>query len=554
MIKPTLLTAAACLACAAQAQVVVPPSADPGALQQRRLEDEQRRLEQERLDRRPIADPVRQAPAPAPAAAPASSARFTVREIRFAPASEILSAEELRARVAPLEGKEVALADLQQAVDGINAIYKERGVITARAVIPPQDLSGGVFTIQLIEGRVGRIEVTGNPTTSEAYVLDRVNAEPGKLVDLPALQDSLVRFNRTNDAQLRANLKAGSTFGLTDVGIEVQEPDRHVFRVGLDNMGSEVTGENRLGLGYTNQSLFGRRDALALSALSSSGLKSYSVDYGLPVNRWGGRVNLSHNRDDTKLKYGPFASLGITGESTSTALALRQPLYVTERSQTDLILSLRKRDVENRVSGVFLSSTATRDTQLGVDHQTLDSSGQWGANYSIYKGKATTAGTRTDYTLGRGALRRTQLIAEGWMLRGSLSFQHTSSDSLPTGEYFFLGGEGSVRGYPVGVYSGDRGTVLSLELVHPLVPAAPGSSGEGFQATGFFFVDSGKVKTVRPPESTQPASESLRSVGWGTQMAWGAHVTARLTLAYALDKLPDDPKRLTAKFQLNTQY
>lgn len=554
MIKPTLLTVAACMACAAQAQVVVPPSADPGALQQRRIDDEQRRQEQERLERRPIADPVRQEALPAPAPAASGTARFTVREIRFMPSSEILSAEELRARVAPLEGKEITLSDLQKAVDGINAVYQERGVITARAVIPPQDLSGGVFTIQLVEGRVGRIEVTGNPSTRESYVIDRVDAEPGKLVNLPALQDSLIRFNKTNDAQLRANLKAGSTFGLTDIGIEVQEPERHVFRFGLDNQGSEVTGKTRTGLGYTNHSLFGRRDVLGLNVLSASGLKSYSVDYALPVNRSGGRLSLSRNQDDTKLKFGPFASLGITGESTATSLGLRQPVFVSERAQTDLILVLRQRDVENRVSGVFLSSTATRDTQLGVDHQMTDSAGLWSASYSIYKGKATTASGRTDYTLGRGALRRTQLITDGWVARGSLSFQHTSSDALPTGEYYFLGGEGSVRGYPVGVYSGDRGTVLSLELQHPLVGAEPGSSGSGFQASGFFFVDAGRVKTVRPPDSTLPASESLRSVGWGTQMSWGPHLSARLTLAYALVKLPDEPKRLTAKFQLNSQY
>ena len=554
MIQKTLWAAVALMSGSIHAQVVVPPSADPGALQQRRLDDEQRRLEQERLERRPIADPVRQEAPPAPGVSARSTVKFMVREIRFAPASEIFTTEELRVRVTPFEGREATLGDLQQVVDAINAAYKDRGVITARAVIPPQDLTGGVFTIQLVEGKVGRIEISGNQSTSEGYLRDRVDAEPGKLVNLATLQDSLVRFNRTNDAQLRANLKAGGSLGLTDIGIEVMEPDQHVFRVGLDNYGSEVTGENRFGLGYTNQSLLGRRDVLSLSALSASGLRSYSLDYGLPVNRWGGRVNLSHNQDDTELRYGPFASLGITGKSTSTALSLRQPVYVSERSQTSLLLSLRQRDVENLVSGVFLSSTATDDTQVGLDHQTSDASGQWSGTYSLYRGKATTAGQRKSYSVGRGSLRRAQIVADGWIVRASLSFQHTSSKELPTGEYFFLGGEGSVRGYPVGVHSGDRGTLLSLELQHPLLPPPDGTSGGGFQATGFLFVDAGTVKTVRPPESTLPASESLRSLGWGAQMFLGQNVTARVTLAYALTKLPDDPKRLSVKLQLNSQF
>ena len=58
MIKFTLLATAAALACTAQAQVVVPPSADPGALQQRRIDEDQRRQDQERMEREPATAPV----------------------------------------------------------------------------------------------------------------------------------------------------------------------------------------------------------------------------------------------------------------------------------------------------------------------------------------------------------------------------------------------------------------------------------------------------------------------------------------------------------------
>lgn len=553
MMKLTCTASAALMACAAHAQIVVPPSADPGALQQRRIDEEQRRVEQERLERRPVAEPVVQPPPPPVAAPVTGSMKFTVRSIRFSPASEIFTAEELRARVTPFEGKEASLSELQQLVEQINAAYRERGVITARALIPRQDVTEGVFTIQLVEGRVGAIQIKGNSSTRESYIRSRVDAETDRLVDLKALQDSLMRFNRTNDTQLRAELKPGQTFGRTDLEIGVVEPDRHAFRLGLDNFGSEATGETRVGLGYTNRSVLGWRDTLNLGTMSASGLKSYSVDYGIPVGA-SGRLNLSHNQDDTQLKHGPFASLGITGESKSTSLSLRQPVHLGEQAQTDLLLSLRQRDVENLVSGVFLSSTATDDVQLGLDHQANDPSGQWGVTYSLYNGKATTAGLAKRYTVGRGAIRRTHFLGDGWAVRGALSLQHTSSDDLPSGEYFFLGGEGSVRGYPVGVFSGDKGTLLSLELQHPISGPAPGGQGGGVLSNGFFFVDAGNVKTVRPPESTLAASESLRSVGWGVNLYVGQHFSARVTLAYALTQLPDDPKRTTVRFQLSGQF
>jgi hypothetical protein len=48
MMKLTCAASAALMVCSAHAQIVVPPNADPGALQQRRIDEEQRRQELER--------------------------------------------------------------------------------------------------------------------------------------------------------------------------------------------------------------------------------------------------------------------------------------------------------------------------------------------------------------------------------------------------------------------------------------------------------------------------------------------------------------------------
>ena len=552
--KFTCIAAAALLASTAHAQVVIPPAADPGALQQRRLDEDQRRLDQERLERKPVTDAVVETPKANEAKPVASTVRFLVRSVAFAPASEVFSADELKSLSKAYEGKEAVFADLQRLAEEVNAAYRTRGVVTARAIIPPQDVSSGAITIQLVEGKLGEVKVSGNESTRASYVLSRVDAEPQKLVNLPALEASLLRFNRTNSAQLRAELKPGQAFGQTDLIIGVVEPKQHSFRLGVDNFGSEVTGKTRVGLSYTNQSLLGWRDVLGLTAMSASGLKSFSFDYGVPISRSGGRLNLTHNQDDTKLKFGPFAPLGITGQSKSTALALRQPVHFGEQSQTDVLLTVRKRDVENKLSGIFLSSTATQDVQLGLEHQAADASGQWLASYAVNSGNAKSLGVSRHYVVGRAAVRRTQYLSAGWALRGSLSLQHTSSEALPSSEQYFLGGEGNVRGYPVGSYSGDQGRLLSLELHHPITAPATEGSPQWGSATGFFFVDAGQVNQILPPDSTQAKSKTLTSLGWGVNMQLGARTSANVTLAYGLSKLPDASRRYTVAFQLSSLF
>src|SRR5690606_16733249 len=121
----------------------------------------------------------------------------------------------------------------------------------------------------------------------------RIGLKPGELVDLPTLEQDLIRFNRTNDVQLRAELKPGTVFATSDLEIKVEEPPRHDLRFTLDNAGSSSTGKWRTGLAYLNRSLLGFRDDLSVSTTHAHGQESYSVAYGIPINRSGGRLALA---------------------------------------------------------------------------------------------------------------------------------------------------------------------------------------------------------------------------------------------------------------------
>src|SRR5690606_26407148 len=163
---------------------IVPPAADPGAIQQRQIEDEQRRRALERLERKPVTEPLERPEVQkrAPKAAP-KAIRFKVNAIEFS-ASEILAAAELEAIARDYRGREISLAELQELAERVNDLYRAKGVVTARAVIPPQDVSDGVVRIRLVEGRYGELSLRGNENTSAGYVTWRRGQTPGSLVDL----------------------------------------------------------------------------------------------------------------------------------------------------------------------------------------------------------------------------------------------------------------------------------------------------------------------------------------------------------------------------------
>jgi hemolysin activation/secretion protein len=524
----------------------IPSGAEPGAIQQRQIEEERRRRETEREQRKPVAEPLRRDIPEATTGRPGPEAvRFLVREIRFTK-SEILSAEELESVAAEFRGRELNLADLQKLAARVNDLYRRKGVVTSQAVVPPQDVTGGVVLIRLVEGRLGKVRIEGNESTNEGYVADRLGLKLDDLMDLERLEAALVRFNRTNDSQLRAELKPGERFATTDLSVAMTEPPQHDLRLTLDSLGSASTGKERTGISYLNRSVLGFRDDLSLSVTSATGQYSQSVTYGFPFNTWGGRINLGYYADRTAIKNGALATLKITGESTARVVSLRQPTIVDSSRQLDIVAGGKQRRSYNWIDTVLLQRTDTEDRNLGLEAQLFDPQSTWFASYIRSDGYAL-ATQREGFRIDRGALRHNRDLGNNLSLRGNLWWQSSKQVLLPSSEQFFIGGEGSVRGYPMGVYSGDTGQALNLELHHPLLTASAATGG--FGATGFFFSDYGRVKPYRAPNSSLAPHEALTGVGWGMHAAVGKNVYAKLTFGYGATKVPNLPRNYEVTLQ-----
>jgi hemolysin activation/secretion protein len=550
MISRLILAATLCAAVPSFAQIpVLPSGASSGATLQRQIEEDRRRREEDRDQIKPVIEPLRRDIQEAPVAKPGvASVRFMVREIRFT-TSEILSAEELSVIASAFQGRELTLADLQQLAVQVNELYRKKGVVTSQAVIPPQDVSSGVITVRLVEGRLGKIQIEGNDSTNERYVVDRLRLKPEDLMDMSTLEDALVRFNRTNDAQLQATLKPGERFSTTDLNIVMTEPPRQELRLTLDNSGSKSTGTERVGLAYFNRSVFGFRDDASLSTTKADGQESYSATYGFPVNSWGGRFNLGYYDTSTEIKKGALASLNITGKSIAQIASFRQPAFVDSSSQVDLVVGGKKGRNTNWIDKVLLLRTDTLESNLGVDAQLFDRQSNWSASYIRSFGQAETQiSENKGFVIDRGSLRHNRDLGHGFSFRGTLSWQESSRRLLPSSEQLSIGGEGSVRGYPVGVYTGDIGQVINLELHHSLLAASDATNGVG--ATGFFFLDYGRVKPYRPPNSRLDDYDELTGVGWGMLASMGKHAYAKLTLGYGLDRVPQQSRNYEINLQV----
>ena len=226
--------------------------------------------------------------------APENAVKFVLNDVKI-DKSEVLAETEIKEITGKYIGQEVTLQSLYDIVNSINELYSEKGYLTCRAYLPPQTIKNGVVEIKIIEGKTGNVHISGNESTNDGYIAGRIGLDRGSISNINELNDDLLRFNATNDVQLRITMHAGAEPGTTDYVISAYEPQKNYINVYVDNAGSESSGEWREGLFWTDRSLTGSRDMLTMSGMRSDGTKSFSAMYTVPLGRSGTKLGLTYS-------------------------------------------------------------------------------------------------------------------------------------------------------------------------------------------------------------------------------------------------------------------
>lgn len=504
---------------AAHAQTAAPPLLPPSAGQVLR------ELQAPPLPAPPAALPVPGADA-APTA-PAGQTKVLVKSIAISGNQEIATAE-LMPLVASLVGAVQTLGQLNAAASRITAFYRARGFAVARALLPAQDITSGVVTIAVIEGRVASSRVANTSRLSDAVVGSYLAAvKPGDVIRSDQIDRGILLLQDTPGvAASRATLQPGASVGTSELLIEVTPAALLTPSLSLDNYGSRYTGEYRLGGNFVLASPLGRGDQLSFSALTAgTGLSFGRVAYQIPAGSDGLRLGAAYF--DTRYKLGrEFALLEAEGSANSTSVFAAYPFIRSLDSNLSGTLAYENKQLNDRIN----STNTSTDKKLGVTSLGLAGSLQDGLGggavnsfeLNLVLGKldiksssalaidAASSQTNGRYTRIGYGLSRLQRITGSTQLFLSLNGQ-SASKNLDSSEKFSLGGINGIRAYPAGETSGDEGYKSTVELRH--------SYGQNWQATAFY--DFGSVRLNKNPfGAASPNSRSLGGVGFGVNAAF----------------------------------
>ncbi|MBI4861223.1 MAG: ShlB/FhaC/HecB family hemolysin secretion/activation protein, partial [Candidatus Riflebacteria bacterium] len=175
---------------------------------------------------------------------------------RMIPVSEIcvvgnsvIPPDEMSAMVDRYEGRSCSLSQLKRLALEISRAYHNRGFYLARAFLPAQELDGGIVRIQVVEGRLGRVLVSGNHHDGSEFLRGFFAPELDLAIQRMSLERSVLLLNRFTDLNVQLVLGPGLKEGTSDAHLKVCDSRPLHVELDVDNYGSRLLGEVRGWLG-----------------------------------------------------------------------------------------------------------------------------------------------------------------------------------------------------------------------------------------------------------------------------------------------------------------
>ena len=429
------------------------------------------------------------------------------------------------------------LADIQSAALVVANKYQEDGVL-ARVDLLPQDLTDGIVTVTVTEGKFSgaRMETAPSPRLPADYLVRLVeNVQAvGEPVRLKNMDRATMLLNEVPGVQANVRLNTGQAEGQTEALIQVQDKNNWDGQLTLDNTGSVSVGTTRLSSQFNRYGLLGRADVGNMQYMHSQGLDYLRLGYNEPMGYGGARWGLNTEFTHYTVISG-YDSLDLHGPSNALSLYVSQPWVRQRDFSSDWVVTAEHKNFKNISS--FSATQYKLDNLIATVSMTSQDSlwrgGENNASLQLQRGFVDYDTTPSDNTEGaftkwRMNMSRKNKINDKQQLL--LSYQRQwANRNLDSSEKFGIGGASSVRAYPGGETSGSEASVFSMEWQHDLE-----WNKQAFKLSAFY--DRGDVTKYKYAAPTNN-SYALEGVGlwlgisvpnrWG-QSQWRATWARRL--------------------------
>lgn len=359
----------------------------------------------------------------------------------------------------------------------------DHGYVTTRVLAPQQDLNSGTLALQVVPGKIRRVELTPD---SDRYVtlFSAFPARPGHLLDLRDIEQGLENLQRLPTVQASMELIPGDAPGETDIALSWQQSKMWRLAASLDDSGTRSTGRYQAGATLFLDNPLSLSDQFYVSAGGSlksrgeKGTNNLTGHYSLPFGYWTAGITAS-SYDYHQTVAGLNGDYGYRGESENVSLQLSRMLHRNASQKTTFTYDVLARASKNYINDteVEVQRRRTSAWRVGLQHRHFISQATLDAGISYQRGTRWFGAVPAQEEFFGEATALSKILRLNAQLdipfaiqkqnfHYNLQYQRQSTNTpLTPQDQFSIGGRWSVRGFDgERTLNADRGWTVRNDL------------------------------------------------------------------------------------------
>jgi hemolysin activation/secretion protein len=433
---------------------------------------------------------------------------ITLKNIKFQGVT-ILGDMELKGIVEPFINTPMTYEQMLEIGMVVETYYRQNNYL-ARAILPPQDLTDGVLTIDVIESVFSKVEIEQEledlPNTQQhvSAIID-AQQKTGDLLNTKSLDRAIALANDLPGMSAQGSLRQGAEVGETELLLKLYQGRTRQTELSIDNAGSRSTGAQRLMATFTWFNPNDIADLFSIVAVHTQGSDYARLAYSVPVGVDGWRIGANTSVMGYEVVVGEPGMVGAVGRSLAQGLEWIYPLLRSDEASATVTLAADAKEFKNTsAQGLLMSDYSAKvlSAQVAGFYRDLNPGGGTGTySVQVSHGDLNLTGSLNEQTDKNGAgtagsFNKVKFNAswqEALTTKTSafVSYSAQLADkNLDSSEKMQLGGMNGVRAYPTGEGSGADAQLVQLELRHQL--------DSGVTVTGFY--DWGQVWLYHSPD------------------------------------------------------
>lgn len=465
-----------------------------------------------------------------------------------------LKSLEVEEAVYPFLGPGRTPDDVEQARQSLEKVYHDKGFQTVSVVVPQQDPRRGIIRLEVVEGKIGRLQING----ARWFLPSRIKSEvpsvaEGTVPNLTQVGKEMVGVNRLADRRVTPELHPGVEPGTVDINLNVEDKLPLHGSLELNNRYSTNTTPLRLNGALSYGNLFQKGHTLGANfQIAPENTDDAMVFSGYYLARVSDGVSLmlqgtKQNSDVSTLGGAAVAGNGeVIGIRTMVDLPTTQKFYQTfnfgidyKSFAEDIVIGgdtiaspIEYYPISANYSASWMEDKSFTEFNTSLN---LHLRGM-GSGMKDYENKRYNASG--NFIFLRADVAHTHDIKAGAQVFGKIQGQ-ISGEPLINSEQIAGGGLGTVRGYLEATSLGDNGIFGTLELRSPSLIGKADASGNPADEWRFHaFADAGLVG-IYDSLPGQDARSGLSSVGLGTRLQVHKNYHGSLDVAVPLIEQTD---------------